>query len=221
MNFLLLVISPFIFEYQYSNFNKTLSVADIIMFTREDKYKFLFVEYVTSSMYGFNVCVKVEQTAAVNIVKDMTGFTVEGWKIGKEIPTWVLGYDEWVNDVPIHPRYYPVNGNNETMHDKDTEVVEIVAHPADIDSVAVGNAYDNVDEASDEDFEEHQYADGLNDNVPGDQDEEVNWSEKDDLGGDPKGKGTEVESEEVNWSDDDDTRSDPCCICRCPDCCGW
>ena len=47
--FLLLVISPFIFEYQYSNFNKTLSVLNIIRFTRKDKYKFLFVEYVTSS----------------------------------------------------------------------------------------------------------------------------------------------------------------------------
>jgi hypothetical protein len=204
---LLLVISPFIFEYQYTNFNKTLSVANIIRFTREDKYKFLFVEYVTCTIYGFNLCVKVEQTAAINIVKDMPDFTVEGWKIGKEIPTWVLGYDEWVNDVPIHPRYYPVNGNNESMHDKDTEVVEIVDDPDDTDSVVVDNACDNVDEAGDEDFEEHQYADGLKDNVTGDQDEEVNLSEKDDSDGDPKGKGTEVEGEEVNWSDDEDTQS--------------
>ncbi len=63
-------------------------VADIIRFTKEDKYKILFVEYVTSSIYGFNLCVKIEQTAAINIVRDITDFTVEGWKIGKVIPTF-------------------------------------------------------------------------------------------------------------------------------------
>ncbi len=34
--FLIIVISPFILEYQYSNFNKTLSIADIIRLTREE-----------------------------------------------------------------------------------------------------------------------------------------------------------------------------------------
>ena len=144
-----IVISSFIFEYQYSNFNKTLSIANIKRFTREDKYKFLFVEYVTEAIYGFNLCVKVEQTAAINIVKDTTDFTVEGWEIGKEIPTWFLGYDNWVNDVPTHPRYYPVNGTNESMHGYDTEVVNF-NDPDDTDSVVVGNVYDNVDEAVEE-----------------------------------------------------------------------
>ena len=93
--------------------------------------------------------VKVEQTAAINIVKDTTDFTVEGWEIGKEIPTWVLSYDNWVNDVPTHPRYYPVNGTNKSMHGYDTEVVN-VNDPDDTDSVVVGNVYDNVDEAVEE-----------------------------------------------------------------------
>ena len=73
MNF---IISPFLLEYKYSNFNKTLSIANIRRFTREDKYKFLIVEYVTKAIYGFNLGVKVEQTAAINIVKDKTDFTV-------------------------------------------------------------------------------------------------------------------------------------------------
>ncbi len=158
------MFSPFISEYQYSNFNKTLSVADIIRFTREDKYKFLFVEYVTCTIYiyGFNLCVKVEQKAAVNIVKDMTNFTVEGWKIGKEIPTWVHGYDDWVNDVPIHSRYYPVDGNKESMHDEEPEVVN-VDDPDDTHSDIFKDVYDNVDDAVDEDIEA-QYLDGLKEN---------------------------------------------------------
>jgi hypothetical protein len=135
----------------------------------------------------------------------MTDFTVEGWKIGKEIPTWVLGYDEWVKDVTIHPRYYLVDRNKESMHDEVTEVVNI-DDPDDTDSVVVGDVCDNVDDAVDEDIEA-QYLDGLKDNVTDDQDEEVNWSEKDDSDGDAKGEGTEVQSEEVTWSDDEDTQS--------------
>ena len=159
-------------EYQYSNFEKTLLVVDIIRFTREDIYKFLFVEYNASCVYGFNLCVKVEQTAVINIVKDMTDFTVEGWKIGKEIPTWFHSYDEWVNDVPIHPRYYPVNGNKESMHDEETEVVD-VDDPNETDSVVVEDVDDNVDDAVDEDIEA-EFLDGVKGRVTGNQDEEIN-----------------------------------------------
>ena len=140
---------PSIFEYLYSNFNKTLLVADIIRFTKEDKYKFLFVEYVSFTMYRFNLCVKVEQKAAMNIVKDTTYFTVEGWKIGKKIPTWVHSYDDWVNDVSINPRSYPVDGNKESTNDADTEVVNF-NDPDDTDSVVVGYDCANVDDDVDE-----------------------------------------------------------------------
>jgi hypothetical protein len=185
--FLIIVISPFILEYQYSNFNKTLSIAEIIRFTREDKYKFLFVEYVTEAIYGFNLCVKVKQTAAINIVKDKTDFTVEGWKIGKEIPTWVLGYDDWVNDVPIH------------LHGYDTEMMN-VNYPDAADSLVV------VDETVEEDID-GQYYDGPKDNDTEGQDEQEYWSEAEDSDGDAKTEGTEVQDEEVSWSDDEDTPS--------------
>jgi len=181
---LIVVISPFILEYQYSNFNKTLSISDIIIFTREDKYKFLFVEYVSGAIYGFNLCVKIEQTAAMNIVKDKTDFTVEGWKIGKEIPTWVLGYDDWVNDVPIHLDTEVMNSND----------------PDDTDSVFV------MDEAVEENTEA-QYINGQIDNDNEDQDEQEYWSEAEDSDGDAKREGTEVQDEEVTWSDDEDTPS--------------
>jgi hypothetical protein len=181
---LIVVISPFILEYQYSNFNKTLSISDIIIFTREDKYKFLFVEYVSGAIYGFNLCVKIEQTAAMNIVKDKTDFTVEGWKIGKEIPTWVLGYDDWVNDVPIHLDTEVMNSND----------------PDDTDSVVV------VDEAVEEDTET-QYFDGPNDNDTEGQDDQENLSEPVDSDGDAEREDTEVQGDEVTWSDDKDTHS--------------
>ena len=156
---------PSIFEYLYSNFNKTLLVANIIRFTKEDKYKFLFVEYVSFTIYGFNLCVKVEQKAAMNIVKDTTDFTVEGLKIGKEIPTWVHSYDTWVNDVSINPRSYQVDGNKESIHDADTEVVN-VNDPNDKDSVVVGYVCDNVDDDVDEE-KEAQYLVGLKVNITG------------------------------------------------------
>jgi hypothetical protein len=125
----------------------------------------------------------------------MTDFTMKGWKIGKEIPTWVLGYDDWVNDVPILSRYYPVNGNSESMHGYDTEVVN-VNDPDDTDSVVVGDAHDNMDEAVEDDIEA-QYSDVPKDNDTDSQDEQENWSEPEDSDGDAKREGTVVQGEEV------------------------
>jgi hypothetical protein len=181
-------ISPFILEYQYSNFNKTLSIANIIRFTREDKYKFLIVEYVFSNIYGFNLGVKVEQTAAINIVKDKTDFTVEGWKIAKEIPTWVLGYDDWVNDVPNH------------LHGHDTELMNI-NYPDAAGTLVV------VDEAVEEGIDAQYYVDPNGNESEGQDGEEEYWSEAADSDGDAKTAGTEVEYEEVSWSDVEDTPS--------------
>lgn len=181
-------ISPFILEYQYSNFNKTLSIANIIRFTREDKYKFLIVEYVTEAIYGFNLGVKVEQTAAINIVKDKTDFTVEGWKIAKEIPTWVLGYDDWVNDVPNH------------LHGHDTELMNI-NYPDAAGTLVV------VDEAVEEGIDAQYYVDPNGNESEGQDGEEEYWSEAADSDGDAKTAGTEVEDEEVSWSDVEDTPS--------------
>jgi hypothetical protein len=181
-------ISPFILEYQYSNFNKTLSIANIIRFTREDKYKFLIVEYVFSNIYGFNLGVKVEQTAAINIVKDKTDFTVEGWKIAKEIPTWVLGYDDWVNDVPNH------------LHGHDTELMN-VNYPDAAGTLVV------VDEAVEEGIDAQYYVDPNGNESEGQDGEEEYWSEAADSDGDAKTAGTEVEYEEVSWSDVEDTPS--------------
>ncbi len=81
-------------EYQCSNFDKTLSIGEIIRLTTEDSFKYLMVEYTNSSEYGFNLRVQAEQVADIAIVKDMSDFTVDGWKISKEKPIWVLGFDE-------------------------------------------------------------------------------------------------------------------------------
>ncbi len=140
-----------------------MSIADIIRFIREDKYKFLIVEYVTEAIYGFNLSVKVEQTAAINIIKDKTDFTVEGWKIAKEIPTWVLGYDDWVNDVPNH------------LHGHDTELMNI-NYPDAAGSLVV------VDEAVEEGIDAQYYNEG--------QDEQEYSSEAEDSDGDLKSEGT-------------------------------
>ncbi len=40
-------------------------------------------------------------------------------------PKWVRGFNEWLNDVPIHPRYYPVDGNKERMLNDETEVMDV------------------------------------------------------------------------------------------------
>ncbi len=113
-------------EYQCSNFDKTLLIGEIIRLTTEDHFKYRMVEYVTLSVYGFNLRVKAERVAAIAIVKDMSDFTVDDWKTSKEKPIWVLGFDEWHRDVPIHPRnYYKVDGSIQSLPNKKPEVLDI------------------------------------------------------------------------------------------------
>ncbi len=85
------------------------------------------VEYTNSSVYGFNLRVQAEQVAAIAIVKYTSDFTVDGWKISKEKPIWVLGFDEWHRQIPIHPSnpYYKVDGSIQSLSNKKPEVLDI------------------------------------------------------------------------------------------------
>ncbi len=47
-------------KFQCSNFDKTLSIGEIIRPTTEDSFKHLMVEYTNLSVYGFNLCVQAE-----------------------------------------------------------------------------------------------------------------------------------------------------------------
>ena len=60
-----------------------------------DELKFLIVEAINESAYGFNLSKRVEKAAAIKVVTDENDFTVVGWSISKIIPNWVKTFDEW------------------------------------------------------------------------------------------------------------------------------
>ena len=63
-----------------TNFDKQLTLADIIKFTKDDKMKYLVVEYSNGNFYGFNLVDVNERQAAKNIVADFDNdFTICGW----------------------------------------------------------------------------------------------------------------------------------------------
>ncbi len=54
-------------------------------FTKNDKMKYLVVEYINGSFYGFNLVVKNERLAATKIVPDVDyDFTNCGWRMSKK-----------------------------------------------------------------------------------------------------------------------------------------
>ncbi len=112
---------------------------------------------------------------------------MDGWKIAKEIPTWVLGFGDWVNDVPNH------------LHGHDTELMN-VNFPDAAGSLVV------VDEAVEEGIDAQYYVDPKDNENEG-QDEQEYSSEAEDSDGELKMEGTEVEDEEVSWSNVKDTPS--------------
>ncbi len=63
-------------------------------FTKDDKMKYLVVEYTNSSFYGFNLVDKNERHAATKINADVDNeFTIIGWRMSKT--SWALLYQEW------------------------------------------------------------------------------------------------------------------------------
>ncbi len=54
-------------------------------FTKDDKIKYLVVEYSNSTFYGFNLVVKNERLAATKIIADVDNdFTICGWRMSKK-----------------------------------------------------------------------------------------------------------------------------------------
>jgi hypothetical protein len=56
-----------------------MAIDDIMKFTKDDKMKYLVVEYTNGCFYGFNLVVKNERQTATNIVADVNNdFTITG-----------------------------------------------------------------------------------------------------------------------------------------------
>ena len=72
-----------------------MTINDINRFIQVDKFECLVVEATNGNAYGFNFSIGVEKAAAIQVVTDKDDFTVVGWSIGKIIPNWVKGFDEW------------------------------------------------------------------------------------------------------------------------------
>ena len=93
---ILFVVSLFfVIHLSYSTFKKSLTINDINVFIQVDELKFLIVEAINESAYGFDLSKKVEKAAAIKVVTDENDFTVVGWSISNIIPNWVKTFDEW------------------------------------------------------------------------------------------------------------------------------
>jgi hypothetical protein len=76
----------FFTTFHRSIFDK-LTIDDIVKFTKDNKMKYLVVEYTNGCFYGFNLVVKNERQIATNIVADVDNdFTITGWRMSKKLP---------------------------------------------------------------------------------------------------------------------------------------
>jgi hypothetical protein len=102
-----------------------LTIDDIVKFNKDDKMKYLVVEYTNGCFYGFNLVVKNERQTATNIVTDVDNdFTMTGWRRSKKLPSWALSYQEWKSFISAADSY----------------------HDGEIEAFAVGNRKDESEE---------------------------------------------------------------------------
>ncbi len=74
-----------------------MSVPELEKYIDNEKFKFLVVESFELRCYGFNLKNTDQQAAANQIIQDVNNFIVNGWKVARQIPKWIHGYDAWIN----------------------------------------------------------------------------------------------------------------------------
>ena len=127
-----------------TNFDKQLTLEDIIKFTKDDKMKYLVVEYSNGNFYGFNLVDANERRDAKIIVADVDNdFTICGWRISKDKPSWAASYAEWQGYIKNSPHVDQdvcikavATGNNDSASSSDHSVESEEESRSDDDSDA-------------------------------------------------------------------------------------
>jgi hypothetical protein len=127
-----------------TNFDKQLTLADIIKFTKDDKMKYLVVEYSNGNFYGFNLVDANERRDAKIIVADVDNdFTICGWRISKDKPSWAASYAKWQGYIKNSPHVDQdvcikavATGNNDSASSADHSVESEEESRSDDDSDA-------------------------------------------------------------------------------------
>ena len=119
-------------------------MEDIIKFTKDDKMKYLVVEYSNGNFYGFNLVDANERRDAKIIVADVDNdFTICGWRISKDKPSWAASYAEWQGYIKNSPHVDQdvcikavATGNNDSASSSDHSVESEEESRSDDDSDA-------------------------------------------------------------------------------------
>jgi hypothetical protein len=99
-----------IFVY-YSIFQKKITFDEIVKFVKDEKFKYLVLESINDKYYGFNLKMILKRKTAKEIVSGNWTVLVNadkfviGWKVVKELPSWVNGAVAWegfVVDIEDH-----------------------------------------------------------------------------------------------------------------------
>ncbi len=103
-------ISYQIFVY-YSIFQRKITFDEILKFVEDEHLKYLVLENINDTHYGFNLKKKLERKTAKEIVSGNWMVLVNadefviGWKVAKELPSWVNDAVAWeglVIDIEDH-----------------------------------------------------------------------------------------------------------------------
>ena len=74
-----------------------MSVPKLKKYIDDEKFKFLVVESFEMKCYGFNLKNTDQRAAANQIIQDVNNFIFNGWKVARQIPKWIHGFDAFIN----------------------------------------------------------------------------------------------------------------------------
>jgi hypothetical protein len=114
------------FQIHVRVFQKKMNVPKLEKYIDDDKFKFLVVESCQIKCYGFDLK-NTDQRATTNqIIQDVNNFIFNGWKVARQIPKWIHGFDAFIKfmDDDLNHDSKSEYNSEEDVNDDDKKNVE-------------------------------------------------------------------------------------------------
>jgi hypothetical protein len=121
-----------------------MRLPELVKYIDDEKFNYFIVESCELKCFGFNLKNKHQREAVDQLIQGASIFTINGWKVARQIPKWVNGFDAFL-------QFMEDNWNIADKYEYDFEI--------DINVDDKNNVEDEVDENGEDEMEDVQEED--------------------------------------------------------------
>ena len=111
-------------------FNKKMRLPELTKYIEDEKFNYFIVESCELKCFGFNLKKKHQREAVDQLIQDANIFAFTGWKVARQIPKWVNGFDEFLKftednwNLEEKYEYHSENDINDNVEKKSDDEID-------------------------------------------------------------------------------------------------